>query len=93
MCSPSRVTSAVPSSIAISSREKPPSVTTSVPSETSFDSANVATCFSSSSEASENSGIRFSWLGSKLPPLVAGFRGNLVHADNVRRPDHDFEGR
>ena len=60
MRSPSLVTSAVPSSIARSSREKPPSLTTASPSGISFDSANAATFPSSSSDASAKSGMRFS---------------------------------
>ena len=59
MCSPSRVTSAVPSSIAIKAFENPPSLIRALPSSTSLASANTATFFSSSSEASENSGMRF----------------------------------
>ena len=37
---------------------------TTSPSGTSFDSAKAATCLSSSSDASEKSGMRFSWVAS-----------------------------
>ena len=76
-CSPPRVTSASPSSIAMNSYEKSPSRTSTLPASTETSCANGAICASSSSPTSSNSGIDFSLVASNGPFLLARGRARL----------------
>ena len=64
----------MPSSIAKKWFEKPPSLTTTVPSGYSSPTANVATLFRSSSGIDSNRGILFSWLTSTCALPWVGLR-------------------